>query len=380
MIIALHRAACQCKPGDLSQIYYTPHRIIHTMAHLRGEALPGNEKAASLEKPAKQLSAGNLNDKEDIASTLVIEKLDTNLYRSLSLSKPHPNARAVFGGQIIGQALVAAHRTLEQKDFHCHSFHSYFLLAGDPTVPAIYHVDRIRDGRSFATRNVIVKQKGRAIFSVMVSFHRPEQSRLTHQKSMPDVPPPEKCVSREEYLNGLVKKAEAEGNEPRLKKFKQALKFIVDGKSPLEIRYVDPEDSSMFPMRPRPAKEPVSRFWFRSKKLLPDNLWAHHCVAAYASDNGMLMVATKPLGHPHTFYSMMASLDHSMWFHSPFRADEWLLYDLHSTRAESGRGITHGSIFTQSGELAMSATQEGVLRLAEQMRPKDPAPKKQAKL
>ena len=342
------------------------------------------EEEELLEKPT-HLSAGNVRDTTDIASSIVIEKLDTDMYRSLNFVRPFPSRRSVYGGQILGQALVAAHRTLEQKDFHCHSFHSYFLLTCDPTVPAIYHVDRIRDGRNFATRNVVIKQKGRAIFSATVSFHRPEQSRLTHQKSMPDVPPPEKCVSREEYLNGLLKKAEAEGNESFRKNVQDALKLmsvsVVGGTmSPIEFRYVDPEDSSIFPLAgvERQAKEPITRFWFRSKKLLPDDLWTHHCVAAYASDHGILTVATNTLGHPYTYYSTIASLDHSMWFHSPFRADEWLLYDTYSTKAVSGRVHVHGSIYTQSGELVMSVTQEGLLRLAE---PKVvPAPTKQAKL
>ena len=323
-------------------------------------------------------------DTTDIASSIVIEKLDTDLFLSSNFVRPFPSRNSVYGGQIIGQALVAAHRTLEQ-DFHCHSFHSYFLVAGDPTVPAIYHVDRIRDGRSFATRNVIVKQKGRAIFSVMVSFHRPEQSRIIHQKSMPDVPPPEKCVSREEYLNGLLKKAEAEGNESLKKNVQDALKLmsvsIVDGTmSPLiEVRYVDPEDSSLCSLFgvERQAKEPITRFWFRSNNLLPDDLWTHQCVAACASDHGILSVVTKPLVLP---YSMMTSLDHSMWFHSPFRADEWLLYDVHSTKAESGRALAHGSIYKQSGELVMSVTQEGLLRLKGKQPKVVPAPTKQAKL
>jgi acyl-CoA thioesterase-2 len=281
---------------------------------------------------------------EQLLALLDLENLEMNIFRGRS---PQEEGRQrVFGGQVLGQALVAARRTVEDPDREVHSLHSYFLRPGDPTVPILYDVDRIRDGRSFTTRRVRAIQHGRAIFNMSVSLQISETG-LEHQFQMPEVPDPEDLPGRrelaEQFKESLPKKIWDHMNRER----------------PIDERYAGPV--SVF----KPEKHPPNReLWFRAAGELPDALEIHQCVLAYASDISLLDTATLPHGtslfNPDLIF---ASIDHAMWFHRRFRADEWLLYVQDSPAAAGARGFTRGSIFTQEGVLVASVAQEGLLRL-----------------
>eukprot|EP00754_Rhynchopus_humris_P014504 Rhum_TRINITY_DN14390_c15_g2::Rhum_TRINITY_DN14390_c15_g2_i1::g.85773::m.85773/K11992/ACOT8, PTE; acyl-CoA thioesterase 8 len=300
------------------------------------------------------------NDPEDVASHLLIERLDKDLYRSLGLRKPFQQARAVYGGQLIGQSLLVGLRSVDEQ-FSAHSLHCYFLESGNPEVPAVYHVDRLRDGRSFCTRNVVARQGGKAVFSMQASFQRPEDSRLAHQVQMPEVPPPMECVTFAEAALAKMDEAKAAGDTHTAVVMRAAASFRTTW--PFEMRYVDGDDAlTVTPYKRGPSK-PRVRWWFRSKKLLPDAQWLHQCVAAYISDCNLALSAVGPLGYPDVHYKLIASLDHSLWFHCPFRADEWMLADYKCDRAAGARGTSTGHIYRQSGELAMTVAQEAIYRL-----------------
>jgi acyl-CoA thioesterase-2 len=251
----------------------------------------------------------------------------------------------VFGGQVLGQALVAAGRTVEGRA--AHSFHAYFLRPGDPAVPILYDVDRIRDGSSFTTRRVVAIQHGRAIFNLQASFQLDEPG-LEHQLPMPaDVPGPE----------GLPNERELRARVADRLPEKMRASFLRD--RPIEVRPIDPVDE--FDPKPRPPRQNV---WFRAVDTLPDDRALHQCVLAYASDLTLLDNSTLP--HAINWWSekfQTASLDHAMWFHRPFRADQWLLYVQDSPSASGARGFNRGSVFTRGGELVASVTQEGLIRL-----------------
>lgn len=285
--------------------------------------------------------------------SLDLEELDTNLYRSRRLWKP-PGARGVFGGQIIGQSLHSAHRTVDTKTMQVHSLHALFLRAGDNSIPVIYRVDRVRDGRSFCTRNVMATQGGKAIFSVLVSFHTFEHSPLDHQAAMPEVPAPEDLPTRE---NQYAQMLEAPGVHP---KFVPWLRDRVQQPLMLDMRSVD----KITPPWQSVKKEPRQMLWMKTRGRLGNAVGHHHCVAAYASDYSLVSTAAFPAGFPNANIAMVVSLDHSMWFHAPFRADEWMLYEMESPRARAGRGLVFGRIFTQDGTLAVSVAQEGLIRFA----------------
>ena len=246
----------------------------------------------------------------------------------------------VFGGQVAGQALVAASRTVEQG--RVHSFHSNFLRPGDPKVPILYLVDRIRDGRSFTTRRVVAIQHGKAIFNMAASFHVDEPGYAYHAP-MPDVPPPEDLPTFRE----------------RVKKYVQQLGPWAERERPIDIRLCDPVDQP-----PESWTSPTAYAWIRADGELPDNPILHTCVLTYASDMTLLDTAVRPHGlvwKPDRDL-MMASLDHTMWFHRPFRADEWLLYVQTTPASFGGRGFTTGSIYTRGGTLVVSVAQEGLIR------------------
>ena len=301
------------------------------------------------------------DDPEDIASHLSIERLDKDLYRSLSLRKPFKQARAVYGGQLIGQSLLVGLRSVDCEQFAAHSLHCYFLLAGNPEVPAVYHVDRLRDGRSFCTRNVVARQGGKAVFSMQASFQRPEDSRLAHQIQMPEVPPPMECFTPREAALARLEKATAAGDAHTATVMRAFASFRTTW--PFEQRFVDGDAALLASPYKREPRKPAVRWWFRSKKLLPDAQWLHQCVAAYISDCNLALSALGPLGYPDVHYKLIASLDHSIWFHCPFRADEWLLADYKCDRAAGARGTSIGHIYRQSGELAMTVAQEAIFRL-----------------
>jgi acyl-CoA thioesterase-2 len=250
----------------------------------------------------------------------------------------------VFGGQVLGQALSAAGRTVE-SDRHAHSLHAYFLRPGDPSRPISYHVERTRDGGSFSTRRVRAHQEGPPIFFMAASFQRPEGG-LDHQAAMPGVPGPDGLASYDELTRRYLPIAP----EP--------LRASLDIEWPFEMRPVEVID----PLSPQPAA-PVSHLWLRSAGPLPDDDRVHRYLLAYTSDFSLLDTALAPHGRSYWQGDLkMASIDHAMWFHRPFRADEWLLYAMDSPNACGARGLVRGQVFDRAGRLVASTAQEGMIR------------------
>jgi acyl-CoA thioesterase II len=279
---------------------------------------------------------------ENLLGTLDLEPLEHNLFRGRS---PQAGWQRVFGGQVIGQALAAATRTVE-PDRKVHSLHAYFLRPGDPGVPIVYEVDRIRDGKSFVTRRVVAIQHGHAIFSMSASFQVEEQG-LDHQMAAPEVPPPEGLIPEDELKRLYMESA----SEP--------MKAYWRRDRPIELRPV-----SLRHYMGREKLEPVQHVWFRATGTLPDDEAIHKCVLAYASDMLLLDVSLYP--HGRSLFDrdlQVASLDHALWFHRPFRADEWLLYSQDSPTASGGRGFNRGAIYTRQGTHVASVAQEGLIRV-----------------
>jgi len=275
---------------------------------------------------------------------LDLEELDLNLFRGRN---PEEDRQRVFGGQVLAQALVAARRTVDESRLP-HSFHAYFLRPGDPRIPILYQADRIRDGKSFTTRRVVAIQHGEAILNMSASFQIHEPG-FEHQMAMPAVPPPEELPGDAE-LAARFREAGAPADDEDVLWFER--------EQPVEQRYADPIDW----LRPR-AMEPRQRLWLRSRGRLPDDPSLHAIVLAYASDYSLLDAATMPHGITYSDDSMqIASLDHAMWFHRPFRADEWVLYVSDSPSTSNSRGFARGSLFDRDGRLIASVAQEGLLR------------------
>ena len=278
---------------------------------------------------------------DELLAVLDLEKLEENLYRGRG---PSVGWQRVYGGQVLGQALVAAVRTAP-ADRMAHSAHAYFLLAGNPQAPIVYEVERIRDGASFTTRRVKAIQHGRAIFAMSVSFHKAEPG-FDHGAAIPDVPPPEALPTEKELLARLL---------PHLP---ENMRRYWERERPIELRLVDA--SRYFEREPR---LPVQNVWMRASGRLPDDPALHQCVLAYASDFTLLDTAL--IAHGKLMFDpdiQLASLDHAMWFHRPVRADEWLLYAQDSPSAHGARGLCRGSIFTRDGTLVASMAQEGLTR------------------
>jgi acyl-CoA thioesterase-2 len=277
---------------------------------------------------------------ERLLSILDIETLEQNLFRGRS---PQDGWQRVFGGQVIGQALLAAERTVEGR--RAHSLHGYFMRPGDPSLPIIYEVDRIRDGKSFNTRRVVAIQHGAAIFSMSVSFHTTEES-FDHQFDMPDVPGPDELPSLSEL------------KDTQIENFPAVIKTYFERERPIEIR---PVDLSRY-LNPG-QREPVQHVWMRTVGKLPEDPALHQCALAYASDFTLLDTAL--IAHGRMVYDprlMLASLDHAVWFHRPFRADDWLLYTQDSPAAHGARGFCRGTVYTRDGVLVASVAQEGLIR------------------
>jgi acyl-CoA thioesterase-2 len=277
---------------------------------------------------------------DDLLDLLELEALEVNLFRGLS---PDEDRQRVFGGQVAAQALVAAGRTVD-PDRLVHSLHAYFLRPGDPTVPIVYEVDRIRDGQSFTTRRVVAIQHGRAIFNLQASFHIVETGP-DHSAPMPDVPGPDDLPTFRERIEGSLDRFGPEATE-----------WLVRER-PIESRPVDPPH--WLSPSPRAAAQDV---WIRANGALPDDPLVHACVVAYASDLTLLDTATLPHAIGYDGHFMIASLDHAMWFHRPFRADEWLLYHQLSPSASGARGLALGHVFRRDGVIAVTVMQEGLLR------------------
>ena len=279
---------------------------------------------------------------DDLVALLDLEPLEVNIYRGYNRDV---GTGRVFGGQVFAQALTAAQRTVDDGRT-AHSAHGYFILPGDLKAPIVYFVDRLRDGSSFTTRRVTAIQHGQAIFNLSASFHR-EESGHEHQTAMPVVEPPENVAPELE----LIREMAARIPEP--------LRPVLTQDRPIDFRPVTPVDP--FDPQPRP---PVRHVWFRSMGELPDDQVLHQAVLAYASDHGLLPTALQPHGLSLRSPGMqLASLDHSVWMHKPFRVDEWLLYTMDSTVAAGARGFVRGSIYTRDGTLVASVAQEGLMRL-----------------
>ncbi|MFM9859952.1 acyl-CoA thioesterase II [Pseudoxanthobacter sp. M-2] len=277
----------------------------------------------------------------NLLSILDLERLERNLFRGVS---PKDNWQRVFGGQVIGQALVAATRTVDGRQ--AHSLHGYFLRPGDPKVPIVYEVDRIRDGGSFTTRRVVGIQHGHAIFSMSASF-QVEEPGLDHQMDAEPVPDPETLPAEKALVDSLI-----DGMAPEVRAYFERERLIE--LRPVDIRHYTSRE-------PLPARQVV---WVRASAELPDDPAIHRCVLAYVSDYTLLDTALFPHGRIVFDPAMqVASLDHAMWFHRPFRADEWLLYVQDSPSASGARGFNRGSIYDRSGRLIASVAQEGLIRV-----------------
>jgi acyl-CoA thioesterase II len=278
---------------------------------------------------------------DELLALLELEALEVNLFRGLS---PHEDRQRVFGGQVAAQALVAAGRTVG-PDRPVHSLHAYFLRPGDPNIPIVYDVDRIRDGKSFTTRRVVAIQHGRAIFNLAASFQTVERGP-DHQMPMPAVPGPDELPTWQQRV------------EPYMDRLGPDLAQWLVRERPIDSRPVD--DPRWLDPTPR---EPQQNVWIRANGALPDASLIHECVVAYASDLTLLDTAMFPHAISYTEQQyMIASLDHAMWFHRPFRADDWLLYHQTSPTAARARGLAQGSIFCRDGTLAITVIQEGLIR------------------
>ncbi len=276
-----------------------------------------------------------------LLATLRLEPLEDNLFRGARGSE---GWQRVYGGQVLGQAMMAAAQTVESGR-SIHSLHGYFLLAGDPSLPIIYDVERIREGGSFTTRRVKAIQHGRAIFSMSASFHRPEEG-FDHQSTMPDVPAPEALPDPKELMGRLIDRLPA------------SMRSYFERELPIDMRVTD-----VTRYLSREKKRPAQNIWIRASGPLPDDPVLHQAVLAYASDFTLLDTAL--IAHGKLMFDpdvQLASLDHALWYHRLFRADEWMLYVQDSPSAFGARGFCRGSIYARDGSLIASVAQEGLMR------------------
>lgn len=283
-----------------------------------------------------------MRDITGLLNLIELEQIDKYLFRGDSWDIGSP---AVFGGQVLAQALNAATRTVEGARF-AHSLHAYFILPGNTTIPIIYEVDPIRDGRSFTTRRVVAIQNGRAIFNMSASFQL-EQEGFDHQIEMLNVPPPESLASLQEIAAQYTDTWPDNLRRPN--------------RTELPIEFKPVESINPFTVGKRP---PYHHTWIRTKGAMPDDKASHQHVLLYASDFRLLSAALMPHAiSPYNKKLRIASLDHAIWFHRDFRIDDWLLYAIESPSASNARGLSRGSIFTRDGKLIASVMQEGLLRV-----------------
>jgi acyl-CoA thioesterase II len=279
---------------------------------------------------------------DDLVALLALERIEENLFRGQSQD---PGWGTVFGGQVLGQALSAAVQTVA-PDRRVHSLHAYFLRPGDVARPIVYEVDRIRDGRAFTTRRVVAIQGGQAIFNMSCSFQSDEPG-FEHQDAMPVAPLPETLPSEHERLRPVLAQVPA---------------FLRDkllAERPFEVRTADPVDENL---RPAP-REPERLMWMRAAGTLPDDPVLHAYLLAYVSDYAFMTTALAPHGTSWLSPTLqLASIDHVMWFHRPFRCDDWLLHVMSSPTAQGARGLVRGLVFTHDGRLVASTAQEGLIR------------------
>jgi acyl-CoA thioesterase II len=296
----------------------------------------------------------------DLVKVMTLERLELDLFRGESRDIGSPQ---VFGGQVLGQALVAASATVVGRAVH--SLHAYFLRRGDFNSPIVYEVDRARDGNHFSTRRVVAIQHGAQIFNMSASFQVPE-SGFDHQLAMPLVPAPEELPDLETYFREVLPQLPAN------------MRRVLEQKRPFEFRPVQPplllqalKPSAQPAGEPPQGAMPPRDIWFRAVDTLPDDDALHRCLLAYVSDFNLLDTAIiahgpPPLGTPFT----IASIDHAMWFHRPMRVDDWLLYSTDSPSASGARGFARGSVFARDGRLVASSSQEGLIRAGQ--RPTEP--------
>ena len=278
---------------------------------------------------------------DDLMKVMTLERLELDLFRGESRDIGSPQ---VFGGQVLGQALMAATATVEQRPVH--SLHAYFLRRGDFNSPIVYEVDRARDGNHFSTRRVVAIQHGAQIFNMSASFQAQEEG-LAHQLEMPEVPPPEDLPELAWYYRDILAKL-----APRVRR-------VLEQKRPFEFRPTEPPSflngATAIPQR---------SIWLRAVAPLPDDEAMHRCLLAYVSDFHLLDTALMPHGvaivQPNL---IVASIDHAMWFHRSVRVDDWLLYSTDSPSASGARGFARGSIFSRDGRLVASTSQEGMMRM-----------------
>ena len=281
----------------------------------------------------------------ELVDLLALERLENNLFRGQSRDI---GTKYVFGGQVLGQALSAAQATIDNGHYprDAHSLHAYFLRAGDIEAPIVYNVDRTRDGGSFSVRRVTAIQHGQVIFFAAASFHKQEEG-VSHQLSMPEVPRPEDISPADPVPDAVLETLPIK------------IQRWLDRAGPFEFRHVYPRDELNPPKRP-----PFQQVWFRLTEPVGDAPELHHALLAYASDFQLLGTANYP--HGISYYQpnvQMASLDHALWFHRPFRADDWLLYSIDSPSAQNSRGLARGQIFNRQGQLVASTAQEGLIRV-----------------
>ena len=277
----------------------------------------------------------------DLLKQFELERLEVNLFRGESRDIGSPQ---VYGGQVLGQALMAAYQTIDYLEVH--SLHAYFLRRGDFNRPIVYQVDRSRDGHSFSSRRVIALQNGEQIFTCAASFQRREPG-LDHQSTMPAVAAPETLPDWSRPTPEVAAK------------LPEMLRRFLIRERPVEMRPVEPID-----FLSRTASSACERVWFRIAEPLLGDDRLHRCLLAYMSDFNLLTAATRPHHGKFAIGEMvMASIDHALWFHRPFRADEWLLYDVESPSASGGRGFARGSIYSRDGRLVASVAQEGLMRV-----------------
>ena len=280
---------------------------------------------------------------DDLLRLLDLEPLEVNLFRGQSRDL---GGKAVFGGQVIGQALVAASRTVEGR--LPHSLHAYFLRPGDMARPIVYEVDRVRDGKSFSARRVQAIQGGEVLLSMICSFQVPEPG-FEHQAPMPEVPAPESLRSQPELVKEWL--AAVPQVPPRIRE-------AFERRTAVEFRPVEPRN----PLVPQ-VDPPRQSYWVRANGKLPDAPLLHACVLAYASDFSLLSTALRPHGVSWLTPGLaVASIDHTLWFHRPFRIDDWLLYAMDSPTAQGGRGLSRGQFFDRAGRLVVSVVQENLMR------------------
>mgnify|MGYP001548052412 CR=1 FL=1 len=284
----------------------------------------------------------------ELIDLLSLERLEDNLFRGQSRDI---GTKYVFGGQVLGQALSAAQATMDSagEPRAAHSLHAYFLRAGDIEHPIVYNVDRTRDGGSFSVRRVTAIQHGQVIFFCAASFQQDEQG-VEHQMSMPEVPRPEDLAPAPAIPPDVLAKLPIK------------VQRWLDRTGPFEFRHIYPRDELNPTKRP-----PFQQVWFKLSEKVGDAPELHRALLAYASDFQLLGTATFP--HGISYYQpnvAMASLDHALWFHRPFRADEWLLYAIDSPTAQNARGLARGLIYDRNGALVASTVQEGMIRVVPQ--------------